>query len=102
VVVGEHEADALACPAGKVIKSIPFAAFGTPTGSCPGQLAHDPKCDAANVSEILSTACIGLQRCPVEPHCDHFICSLVPGAPTTADPCNMVVKHLDAKVECEQ
>jgi hypothetical protein len=87
-VVGENEVLPLGCPNG-AITGVAFASFGTPTGSCPGKLARDPKCDADKSEQVVSDACVGKAGCAVKADRNAF-----------GDPCFDVVKSLAVELKC--
>lgn len=64
--VPENTVQTISCPGGaaNVIKSISFASFGTPGGSC-GNYTIDNTCNAANSSAIISSLCLGKTSCVV-------------------------------------
>ena len=103
----EHAVLTLACQSPtQTIKSVTFASFGTPTGTCvdPGtssnnSFAADPQCNA-NVEAYVGQACIGKHSCTLSPQCKMRKCVITPSGPSVADPCRMQKKHLDVAVKC--
>lgn len=79
----------LACPAGQVITDVPFASFGTPTGSCASGFAAG-KCNAPASLSTVKAQCVGKNNCTVFSSNTHF----------EGDPCVDVVKTLAASVTC--
>ncbi len=59
----EGSTAALSCPSGQVIKSIAFASYGTPTGSCPNFVASS--CHASTSKSKVEAACLNKQSCNV-------------------------------------
>ena len=84
----ENAPATLSCAPGGVITSVDFASFGTPTGSCAAGFSEST-CAAPSSLAVLQAACLGLNSCTVSVGVDAF-----------GDPCNGVVKHLDAAVSC--
>jgi len=70
-----------------VISKIQFAAYGTPTGNC-HSFAHNPSCDAKNVTDYVISKCVGKNNCSI------------PGYPTFGDPCYGQVKRLAVQAVC--
>lgn len=68
-----------------VIDSLLFAAFGTPTGSCPS-FAHSPACDDPTFAAYANATCLGQRTCTLTSQ--------------GADPCNGVVKSIAAVATC--
>jgi hypothetical protein len=62
-----------------VIDALPFIAYGTPTGSCPGPFAHDAACDDAGFGAYAAAQCIGKPNCTLT-------------TPVSPDPCYGVVR----------
>ena len=79
---------------GDVIASLPFAAYGTPSGTCaaPAALAHNASCDWAGAQAWAAAACVGQARC---------LLSAYPGAPGgLPDPCPGLLKTLAVVARC--
>lgn len=77
----------LSCPAGMKVKSVDFASYGTPTGSC-GAFAVSA-CNAANSKSVVSQRCIGLASCSIKDFDVNF-----------QDACSGVMKNLAVQVTC--
>jgi hypothetical protein len=77
----------LTCPAGMTITAIPFASYGTPTGSCGSYQAST--CNAATSSSVVQSDCIGKTTCTVTANNATF-----------TDPCKGTVKHMDVQATC--
>jgi hypothetical protein len=77
----------LSCPSGQVIKSVAFASYGTPTGTC-GSFALG-SCNARTSTSVVSTACLGKAACQLTPTNALF-----------GDPCVNVAKHFAVQVTC--
>lgn len=78
----------LHCPSsGHLIKSIKFASFGTPEGSC-GSFAYG-HCNTNSTTSIVEEACIGRESCSVEVSIEKF-----------GDPCKGTVKNLAVEASC--
>lgn len=60
----ENKAYVLQCPPNEYIGSIPFASFGTPTGSFPN-FAADPSCDAPGAVAAIEAECVGDNECTI-------------------------------------
>lgn len=50
------------CPPGKKIKSVDFASFGMPTGTC-GSYAVNPSCNAATSVSAVQSVCLNQNNC---------------------------------------
>lgn len=75
---------------GATIASLPFVAYGTPTGSCPATSGWAKgSCDAANATTIVSQLCLGKASCTVP-----FTTDLM------GDPCLNVLKHGVVVAQC--
>lgn len=70
-----------------VIDSLPFAAFGTPTGSCPN-FEHSSTCDDPTFWAYANATCIGQPNCTL--------------VSQGADPCSGVVKSIYAVAHCSE
>jgi hypothetical protein len=87
VTAPERTTTTLNCPAGEVVKSVDFASYGTPTGTCGGFAKST--CDASSTLQLVSNACVGKSSC------------MIPVSNTTfGDPCSGTAKQLDAQVRC--
>jgi hypothetical protein len=95
--VVNHPAHAsIGCPEGQTIKSVDFASFGSPKGTCAEGFAADPTCDSKHSMAVVSTACMGKNHCDIEVSCSEFHEKLVnPDAF-----CWDVAKSLAATVTC--
>ena len=78
----------LSCPESSVIKSIDFASWGTPTGSC-GNFKIG-KCHAANSMNVSKELCLNKNNCTIRVDIDTF----------NGDPCVNTVKQFDIQVQC--
>jgi alpha-galactosidase len=78
---------ALSCPSGQVIKSIAFASYGTPTGSCPN--FSNGSCHASSSKSKVESACLNKQSCTVGANNAVF-----------GDPCVGVGKKLAVAYSC--
>ncbi|OQR90780.1 hypothetical protein THRCLA_09207 [Thraustotheca clavata] len=76
------------CPSQQYIASIPFASYGTPTGSFP-KFKANPSCNAENTSEIVATKCVLQNSCVIGTDISEF-----------GDPCPNTVKSLDITAKC--
>lgn len=85
---GENASTTLTCPAGQTIKSVAFASYGTPTGSCGAFTTSS--CNVASSSTIVSSACVGKAACTISADNVTF----------GGDPCPNVVKQVAAQVTC--
>jgi hypothetical protein len=83
----EGRTGSLACPVGQVVKSVVFASFGTPGGSCHGFTAG--ACDAATSKTTVEAACLG-----------NAGCAIAADDPTFGDPCVGTAKRLAVEVAC--
>jgi hypothetical protein len=84
----EGSTAALSCPSGQVIKSIAFASYGTPTGSCPNFVASS--CHASSSKSVVEAACLNKQSCTVGASNGVF-----------GDPCVGTYKKLAVAFSCE-
>lgn len=77
------------CGTGATIKSVDFADWGTPSGSC-GSFHSDPKCTygPAKVQAWVDKLCLGKQSCTLD------------ALHALGDPCYQVYKTFAAQVEC--
>ena len=89
-LVGEDETAALRCDAGSTIKSVAFASFGTPTGSCASRNFADGNCSAKDAEAIVAEACLGKETCAIDVSSQTF----------KGDPCSDVPKELAVRVTC--
>lgn len=82
----------LECPGGSTIKSIDFASFGTPNGTCAdaAAMAVNPTCNAPQSMAVVEKLCDGKQACDIPVNNDAF----------GGDPCLDVVKTLAVKATC--
>ncbi|MFT3924576.1 MAG: hypothetical protein QM778_18700 [Myxococcales bacterium] len=87
-VVNEYATLNLACPTGETIVDVPFASYGTPTGSYPDFALST--CDASNSRTLVANACVGKTSCSV------FADNSVFG-----DPCVGTDKKLAVSLTCE-
>lgn len=89
----------LACPTSEeTIKSVNFASFGNPTGSCNFVLGS---CHAVTSTSIVQKLCVGKSSCIVPPTSDGT--TIVPPSPLAAlfgDPCPGEEKHFAVSVTC--
>ena len=76
----------LKCAPGQQIKSIDFASYGTPTGTC-GNFAINPKCNSNVSLSVIKGLCEGKETCTVGASNNVF---KTPGW----DMCPDIVKHL--------
>ncbi|EQC27758.1 hypothetical protein SDRG_14507 [Saprolegnia diclina VS20] len=83
----ENRAISLACDAPLVIARILFASYGTPTNV--GLYAAKGKCDAANSTDVVSTACLSKAGCTVSATSSLF-----------GNPCPKFDKQLTVTAEC--
>ena len=77
----------LKCPSGQVVKSIVFASYGTPTGSCGA--FKTSSCNASTSKSVVEAACLGKASCAV-------------GAANSVfgDPCAGIGKKLRIQAVC--
>ncbi|OQR89853.1 hypothetical protein ACHHYP_05996, partial [Achlya hypogyna] len=78
----------LACPAGQYIGSVPFASYGTPSGSYP-DFAENPACDATGASNVIESQCLGANNCTIAATSGGF-----------GDPCPGTKKTLGVTAKC--
>ena len=66
LLANEHDTATLSCGDDKdlTIKSIDFASFGTPTGSC-GNFSYG-NCSATDSKAVVSQACLGKNSCSID------------------------------------
>ena len=84
----ENGSTTLTCPAGSVISGLPYASYGTPTGSCPGPFT-DGACNGTNSLSVLEGLCLGLNSC-----------TFTADNATFTDPCFGTVKNLGVIASC--
>ncbi len=70
------------------VKSVVFASYGTPTGTCGSFKASE--CNNNHSVSTVSALCLGKSSCSVP----------VSNTAFGYDPCVDVVKHLDVQIEC--
>ena len=87
--VAEKGSAHLRCSTG-VIKSVDFASYGTPKGSCASGFSANSTCSAPTTKAVVEGMCVGKPSC------------LVPALTATfgADPCWDTLKQLAVKVTC--
>ncbi len=85
--VSERGTASLTCPAGQVIRTIDFASYGTPTGSCPNFAAGT--CHATSSKSKVEGLCLNRQACT-------FAANNV----TFGDPCAGTPKRLAVRYTC--
>ena len=84
----EHQpATTLTCAGGGTVKSVVFASYGTPTGTCGG--FKTSTCHAAVSIDKIKAACVGKTSCTLDANNSIF-----------GDPCGGVGKHLYVEVVC--
>jgi alpha-galactosidase len=86
-VVGERSTANLSCPSGQVIKSINFASYGTPTGSCPSFATSS--CHASTSKSKVESSCLNKGSCSVGANNAVF-----------GDPCQGTYKKLAVAYAC--
>ncbi len=84
----ENSSATLACAAGQTIKTIQFASYGTPSGSCSTGFATS-SCHATTSKQKVEQACLGKQSCSVEARNTVF-----------TDPCGGTAKQLAVVYSC--
>jgi len=93
VDIGSYSTDpvVLTCPmANDVIKTVVFASWGKPTGTC-GAFVKDPTCDLAPASvNNVTTACVGMHTCTI----------VTTDTAPWGDPCSGETKTLAVQVTC--
>jgi len=84
--VAEHDNLKLSCTSlgGGTIKSIKFASFGTPTGSCTEGFKKSSTCDRIGAQPLIEKACVGKSSCMIPALTQYF----------GGDPCFDTVKSL--------
>jgi hypothetical protein len=83
----EGDSVTLTCPEGRIIDSVLYASYGTPTGECGSFVTGD--CHAATSETMVASLCVGRSSC-----------TLTASNSTFGDPCNSVVKNLAVEVSC--
>ena len=78
----------ISCPSGTVVRSIDFASYGTPIGSC-GAFSRDPNCDSSNSMSVVTSACLNEATCTVAAQNSVF-----------GDPCEGTGKQLYIQAGC--
>ncbi|HEX6240609.1 MAG TPA: hypothetical protein VFZ61_06945, partial [Polyangiales bacterium] len=83
----EHTTLTLSCAAGTLMRSIDFASYGTPTGSC-GAFATS-SCNASTSISVVRSACL-----------NRATCSVAATNATFGDPCSGTFKRLSVQATC--
>ena len=113
-IIDEHQNVTVGCAAGTKISKVTFAAFGTPSGTCDGgtnpggdTFKKNEKCDEPDAMAEVTKACVGKESCTLQPQCGltdgeggKKMCRLYTDGEFSADPCNMVRKHLSVAIQC--
>ena len=88
----EHDTVNLQCDGGpgSTIKSVDFASFGTPTGSCAAGGFVASNCSAPHSVAVVSKLCLGKNKCSIDVTTPTF----------GSDPCFDTPKQLAVKVSC--
>ena len=94
VDTAENKAANIGCPAGRVISTIDFASFGSPSGTCSAGFKKSTKCDSTHTMAVVSGLCVGKNKCAVHASCSTFHEELQ--GPHAF--CWDVIKHLAVKV----
>lgn len=93
VCASEEESESvtayLKCDPNTYIRSIDFASFGTPTGTC-GSFKKG-SCHAASSQSVVEKLCLGRSRCSVGPTIENF-----------GDPCPNSSKRLSIQLTCSK
>ena len=84
----ENSVARINCPSGTVMRTINFASYGTPTGSC-GAFSNG-WCDSSNSIDVVRYACISKASCSVSAKNSVF-----------GDPCGGTPKSLYIQATCE-
>ncbi|KDO28860.1 hypothetical protein SPRG_05731 [Saprolegnia parasitica CBS 223.65] len=77
----------IACPLTQRLVSIPYASYGTPTGTYPNFVTT--WCNATDTATVVTTACVGRNACSVKADSNEF-----------GDPCPGVTKQLSVVAKC--
>lgn len=98
-VAAERDQIDLTCGGdGNVIKSVSFASYGTPSGTCSQEnLARNPKCDA-EVTTYVQDTCVGKASCSVMCHDNQCGGQALP----SGDPCFDTAKVFGVAVVCDK
>jgi glucose/arabinose dehydrogenase len=83
----ENGALSLSCGAGNVLRSVQFASYGTPSGSCGAYTQSS--CHAASSRSVVESACLGRASC-----------SVAANNATFGDPCVGTLKRLYVQATC--
>jgi Galactose binding lectin domain len=86
-VQDEHTTATLSCAAGTLLRSIEFASYGTPTGSCGAFVTSS--CNASTSLSVVQSACL-----------NRVSCSVSASNATFGDPCPGTFKHLSFQARC--
>jgi hypothetical protein len=87
VSANESATAALSCSSGQVIKTVSFASYGTPAGTCPN--VSQGTCHASSSLSKIQSLCLNRQSCSVGANNGVF-----------GDPCGGVGKKLAARYTC--
>lgn len=91
--VPEHSTAKLGCPTGETIKSVDFASFGVPLGSCSSGFSANATCDDHGTKKAVEALCVGKSTCSIDAETKSF---------GHNDPCFNVTKKLAVQVSCSQ
>ena len=86
--VNENYVATISCPSGTVVRTIDFASYGTPTGSC-GQFFKS-SCDSSNSISTVQIPCLNQASCTVSAQNSVF----------GGDPCGGTLKRLKIQATC--
>lgn len=84
----ENTTATITCPAGLVVRSVVFASYGLPQGTC-GAFTKSATCHADTSVSVVESACLGKASCLVVASNEVF-----------GDPCIGEGKSLDVQVAC--
>lgn len=90
-VFQEHDTVKLDCGTESTIKSVDYASFGTPTGSCNNGFT-DGNCSSTVSKAVVEKLCVGKSSCTFDATTQTF----------GGDPCFDVTKRLAVKVSCTE
>jgi len=85
--VNQSSVATISCPSSTIVRTIDFASYGTPTGSC-GAFSKG-WCDSSDSMSVVTRACLNQANCSVPAQVSDF-----------GDPCFMTYKQLYIQVTC--
>jgi hypothetical protein len=60
-IAGENQVISVTCPSNSYISAVPFASYGTPSGTCGGYALGT--CNATASASVTASLCVGFSNC---------------------------------------